>query len=274
MTWADLSESSMLRTARGCAAALGALALTYALDLNEPAPAGIGVGATPAIAAAHAADPPPPRTFPAARSQIAVPENNPLELYPPRAPATAMPLTVALHGRDMDPLDMCERWNEQGRDHSWLACPAGNMPGGETFDWGGTSEERLAALDAQLNAIDSVYGELVDHDHGDVLVGFSRGAFMARDLAYAKPGRFRGMILLGAAVRLDAAELRAAGVRRVVLASGDKDEARATMQHTALRLAANGVLTRFVSLGPYYHVLPNDLGPVMREALTWVREET
>jgi predicted esterase len=264
----------MLRTPRGCAAAFGALALAFAFDFAPPAPAA-GPVPTPSVPCAQAAElDAPPVTFPAHRSQLAVPENNPLELYPPRAASGAMPLTVALHGRDMDPLDMCERWNEEARDRSWLVCPAGNSPSADTFDWSGPAEERLAALDAQLGAVDSAYGPLVDHDHGDVLVGFSRGAFQARDFVYARPGRVRGMILLGAAVKLDAEKLRAAGVRRVVLASGDNDEARPSMQHTAARLAASQLPARFLSLGPYWHVLPpKDLDKVMRDALAWVRED-
>src|SRR5262249_9768331 len=162
---------------------------------------------------------PPRPAFPPRRTQIGVPENNPLELYPPRSPSLAVPLTVALHGRDMDPIEMCEGWDTQ----SWLVCPAGNAPEGESFGWAGSTEERLAA-------VDTLYGPLVDHGRGDVLVGFSRGGFLARDLVYARPGRFRGVVLLGAAVRLDAERLRAAGVRRVLLAAGEHDEARPTME--------------------------------------------
>ncbi|MFT3776601.1 MAG: hypothetical protein QM820_65515 [Minicystis sp.] len=212
--------------------------------------------------------------MPARRTQIAVPENNPLELYPPRTQATASPVTLALHGRDQDPIDLCEAWNDVGREGSWLACPAGNAPSEseEAFDWRGPTEDRIAALDAQMAAIDGVYGSLVDHGRGDVLVGFSRGAFLARDLAYARPGKFRGMVLLGAAVKLDADRLKAAGIRRVVLAAGDLDDARATMVHTADKLTARGIAARFIGLGPIHHALPPDLGRVMRDALAWVRE--
>jgi predicted esterase len=252
------------------ASALGVLVTRRLLprapvDATSPAPALCVEEPPPTVAATP--------SFPRARTQIAVPEQNPLEIYPPRGSSRPSPLTLALHGKDMDPLDMCERWSAEGRERSWLLCPAGNTPGAETFDWGGTSDERLDALDAQLEAVDAVYGSLVDHAAGDVLVGFSRGSFLARDLAYARPGRFTGMVLMGAAVKLDADRLRAAGVRRVVLAAGDKDEARPSMEHTAARLSANRIDARFISLGPFYHVLPEKLGPVMRDALAWVRAD-
>jgi hypothetical protein len=82
------------------------------------------------------------------------------------------------------------------------------------------------------------------------------------------------MVLLGAAVRLDAERLRAAGVRRVLLAAGEHDEARPTMERTASRLASRGLPARFVGLGPIFHQLPADLGRVMRDALSWVRAES
>ncbi len=264
----------MLSAATRTAAAICTTVLAFFLDPHlTHGGAGEPLPPVPVCAPVAAAEPPAPPEFPARRTQIGVPENNPMEVYPPERSLPAAPLTLALHGRDMDPLDMCDAWNDEGREKSWLVCPAGNTPDGETFDWGGSNEDRIAALDAQLAAVDSVYGPLVDHAHGDILVGFSRGAFLARDLVYARPGRFRGMVLLGAAVRFDPERLRAAGVKRVLLASGDYDDACSTMKHTTAFLASRGIESRFVSLGPIWHKLPADLGRVMRDALRWVREE-
>jgi predicted esterase len=262
----------MIRTLCRHAAAILTLGATLLVDPRLPWSEAGEPPAPPGCAPAAAAEPPPPPVYPAHRIQIGVPENNPLELYPPADPRGAMPLVLALHGKDMDPADMCEAWSGEGRAASWLLCPAGNAPGGESFDWGGSAEDRLAALDAQIAAVESVYGPLVDHDRGDVLVGFSRGAFLARDLVYARPGRFRAMVLLGAAVRLDPDRLRAAGVKRVLLAAGELDDARSTMEHTATFLSSRGVKARFVSLGPIYHRLPDNLGRVMGDALRWARE--
>jgi predicted esterase len=269
----------MLRDLGARAASLLVLAAASALAIVLRAPSApvSGPRAEPTLAlVATRAEPEPepePVASPRARTQIGVPDQSPLELYPPSTTAGALPLTLALHGRDMDPIDLCERWANVGQERGWLACPAGNKPEKEAFDWGGSADERLTALDAQLSAIDALYGQRLDRRLGDVIVGFSRGAFLARDLVEARPGRFRGMIVLGAAVRLDPDRLKASGVRRVLLACGDKDEARPTMTRTASRLAAGGVEARFMSLGPLYHVLPDDLAPVMRTALAWVNEQ-
>jgi predicted esterase len=268
------SPDAMLRTLPGRLFTAGALAFTLFVGPLRPTRAGELPAGFPRPAALHAEEPPPRPTFPLRRTQIGVPENNPLELYPPSAPSLAEPLILALHGKDQDPIDLCDGFRLEGRARGWLVCPAGNTASvepGEAFDWGGSTEDRIAALDAQLAAVEAVYGPLVERGR-DVLVGFSRGAFLARDLVYARPGRFRAMVLLGAAVRFDPERLRAAGVKRVLLAAGELDEARSTMEHTAQFLAARGVQTRFVSLGPIFHKLPPDLGRVMGDALRWVRE--
>jgi len=201
------------------------------------------------------------------------------ELYPPifgidlRAPAPRrVPLTVMLHGACMDPVSTCEFWSSGGREKSFLACPEGNVACGAAFDWAGPTEDRIAAVDASLAAIDRTYASLLDHE-GDVLIGFSRGAFLARELVYARPGRFRGVIFIGAAFVPDPSRFLASGVRRVVFASGDLDGARPTMRRAAAILEARGLTTRFVSLGRIYHALPANLADIMRDQIRWIREE-
>jgi predicted esterase len=104
------------------------------------------------------------------------------------------------------------------------------------------------------------------------LIGFSRGAFVARDIAYARPGRWKALIFIGASFIPDAARLKASGIRRVVMAAGDYDGARPTMQRAAALLHASGLPARYISLGPIAHALPRDLERILREALGWVRQ--
>ena len=209
--------------------------------------------------------------IPAGRRQILVPDHSPLEIYPPRDAPTPAPLTVVLHSMCAGPVDICDFWQDDGRAGSWLTCLAGNVRCGDAFDWSGPTEERTAAVDAQLAALEQAYGALIDHEGGDVLVGFSRGAFMARDLAYARPGRVRGVVFLGAAVRPDATRFRDAGVARVVLGAGEYDGAAPSMRRSVAELAARGVEARYVSLGRIGHTVPGNLGPVVRQAVAWIR---
>jgi predicted esterase len=196
-------------------------------------------------------------------------------VYPPvnstGAAATRAPVVMMLHGMCGDPLSICDFWNQAGREGSWLVCPGGNVACGDARDWSGSGEVKAAAIDESLAAIDKAYGSFIDHGQGDILIGYSRGAFVARDVAYARPGRFRGLILLGALMRPDAARLKASGVRRVVLAAGEWDMARPAMQRSAAALTSAGLPSRYVSLGKIGHALPDNLEAILRDAIRWIR---
>ena len=60
-------------------------------------------------------------------------------------------------------------------------------------------------------------------------------------------------------------------LRRVVLAAGDYDCARPTMQLAAARLNAGGLESRYVSTGKIWHQLPADLESILRDAIAWIR---
>ncbi|HZO16832.1 MAG TPA: hypothetical protein VFB62_26325 [Polyangiaceae bacterium] len=189
-------------------------------------------------------------------------------VYPPltRAPA---PLVVMLHGMCGDGRGVCEFWNRAGRQASWLVCPNGNAACGGYSDWRGDGETKARYLDGVLAALDERH--LVTN-HDGILAGFSRGAFVARDVAYARPGRFRGLVLLGAALVPDPQRLKRSGILRVVLGAGDLDGARPTMQRAARVLEQGGIEARYVSLGRIPHALPYDLERIMRDALEWIRD--
>ena len=57
-----------------------------------------------------------------------------------------------------------------------------------------------------------------------------------------------GLVLLSMKLDLDAARLREAGVRRVVLAAGDRDDTRGPMEALARSLEQGGLEARFTSL--------------------------
>lgn len=183
----------------------------------------------------------------------------------PRAPVLTM-----LHGMGMSPSWTCERVTGVRALGFELFCPTGNVDYGDgTADWAGKGEEKARHLDRAFDAatIDP------SAEGGDVLMGFSRGAFVARDVAYARKDRWRGLVLIGAALIPDAELLRASGVRRVVLASGDHDGAKKTMVAARAKLCAAGMPARFVSLGPVWHALPPDSIARMKEALAWASGE-
>jgi predicted esterase len=222
--------------------------------------------------------PPLAPPLPTARQRITSASGADVFVYPPtRAGAGSerpepSPLVVMLHGMCCDPAPTCDFWSPAGREGSFLVCPEGNASCGGAASWEGPIEAKAAALDQSLAAVDAAFGAHIAHAKGDILMGFSRGAFVARDVVYARPGRFKGLILIGALMRPDAARFKAAGIRRVVMAAGEYDMARPAMQRAAAELTANGLPARYVSLGRIGHALPDNMEEIMRGALRWVRE--
>lgn len=182
-----------------------------------------------------------------------------------------LPVVFMLHGMCGMPTWGCDAIGEGGRNASWLVCPSGNVACGSHFDWKGDGERKAAHLDAASREVRAAHPELVAPEGSDVLVGFSRGAFVARDVAYARPGRYKGLVLIGAALMPDPKRLLESGIRRVVLASGDFDGARPTMIQAAAKLKLGGVETRFVSTGRIWHQLPHDVGEILAPHIAWVR---
>jgi predicted esterase len=169
---------------------------------------------------------------------------------------------LVLHGACMSPESTFDRLKGALPSELDRRAPAGNARCSDgSSDWVGTGAEKAAALAPDL-------AEAAAHDN--VLVGFSRGAFVARDVALASPGRFSGLVFIGATMKLDVPALRAAGVRRVVLASGELDSAYASMRRNRDALERGGIEARFVSLGRVYHTLPSDTGDRLRAAVAWV----
>jgi predicted esterase len=205
------------------------------------------------------------------RKTLVAEGGNGVEVYPPlHAGENDAPLVVFLHATCMQPVDVCDFWSPGGRDTSFLVCPAGPSRCAGEPDWAGTPKVKAAALDAALTAVDARFGPWIDRRRGDVLIGYSRGAFAARDILYEGTTRFRGLVLLSASLSPEPAKLKAAGIRRALLATGELDGSRGPMLHAVDKLNAAGIPTRFVSLGRIGHWLPRNLEDILRDAIAWV----
>ena len=192
--------------------------------------------------------------------------------YPPADASEPRPAIVYLHGMWSSPEDSCAMFEPAAAPHGFLVCPRGNAPmtdgsGGKM--WSGSYATVAPSVRAALDAAGAM-GKL-DRSGGGTLAGYSNGAYFAAEIAVHEPGRWTGLVLLSMHLELDAARLSAAGVKRVVLASGDADMARASMKELAERLDAAGLPARFISLGPGGHELPKDMDARMTEAVAWVR---
>lgn len=185
----------------------------------------------------------------------------------PRTTAVTM-----LHGMCSDALATCQTLAPGLGDLGLVVCPHGNGTCGGWADWQGDGATKAAHLDAAFEAVEAAFGDAASPRQRGILVGFSRGAFVARDVLAERPGAFRGAILVGAAFLPDVERFRRSGVESVVLASGDYDGARKTMEAAARRLQAAGIRAKFVRLGPIYHALPARFDLFVRDSIRWIDE--
>jgi predicted esterase len=229
--------------------------------------------------------------------------------YGPAEPAvhdrSPRPAIVFLHGMWASPEDSCEAFESAATPFGFLVCPRGNAPlkvpadGGGWIDddgdaglkmWSGSAADAARSIHAALDAADALApGRRAAA--GGTLIGFSNGAYFAGEVACSEPGRWTGLVLMSMKLDLDPVRLRRAGVTRVVLAAGDRDEARVSMQALAARLtqhaeegrkdggapagadAGRGLESRFMSLGDVGHTFPSDIGARMCDAISWVRSD-
>jgi predicted esterase len=216
-----------------------------------------------------------PPAAPAERATMRDELGRAIEIYPPLIAEPRVPMVVMLHATCMDPAPVCDRLGTAGREGTFLVCPSGNDTCFGAPDWHGTPEAKSAFLDRDLAAVEARYGAYLAPE-GGVLVGWSRGAFAARDILYARaaagaPPRYVAAVFIAAAFVPDPARLRAAGIKRVVLSAGEQDGSRPTMQRARAVLEAAGIEARYVSLGPIGHWLPEDLDTRLLSAMAWAR---
>ena len=154
-----------------------------------------------------------------------------------------------LHGMWASPEDSCGAFEHAATPFGFLVCPRGNTPFGDGRMWTGTYASVAPNVHAALDAAAALAPGKLDRSSGGTLMGYSNGAYFAAEVAQSEPGKWTGVVLLSMQLELDAARLRAAGIRRVVLGAGDKDGTRDSMKALAARTDAAGVPRRDQGFG-------------------------
>lgn len=189
----------------------------------------------------------------------------------PEHPTPGAPGIVYLHG-------ICGR-AENGCGHfasgagAWLLCPhAPNACAGGGESWGDPRKAAEIVRGAESDLAAST--RVPAGPHGRILVGFSQGGYVARAIYDERPSTFRGVMVLGADVRFNRAELERAGVRRVALGAGRFDATWAPLRRAWATLAAEGFPVRFVDLGDVGHtyVAAPASASAIPDALAWLAE--
>jgi predicted esterase len=140
------------------------------------------------------------------------------------------PILLYLHGRGGNALEDCRKWARVARQFGWVVCPQGPAStdtGGRT--WNNDAETARKIIDATVDALKQRYKGRV-RTRGDILIGFSEGAFIAQQVGMRDPARWNRWLILAANDRYwfgDAPQLleqNRAKIRRVFLLTGEDDQ--------------------------------------------------
>jgi predicted esterase len=139
------------------------------------------------------------------------------------------PVILYLHGRGGNAFEDCRKWARVARIFGWVVCPQGPTvtdTGGHT--WNNDPEAAKRIVDATLAALSDQYKGRIK-TRGNILIGFSEGAFVAQQIGMRDPVHFSRWLILAANDRYwfgDAPQLldqNHSKIRRVFLFTGEND---------------------------------------------------
>jgi len=160
---------------------------------------------------------------------LEVPGHGNAYYYKPRSKAQR-PILMYLHGRGGNAFEDCRKWARVARQFGWVVCPqgpSGTDSGGRT--WNNDVGTARKIIDATVAALKDTYKSRV-RTHGDILIGFSEGAYVAQQVGLRDPSHWNKWLILAANDSYwwgDAPQLleqNRAKIRRVYLFTGENDQ--------------------------------------------------
>jgi predicted esterase len=161
--------------------------------------------------------------------KLAVPNRGDAYYYKPRARGTK-PILMYLHGRGGNPAEDCRKWARVGTQFGWVVCPSGpetSESGGRS--WGNGAGYAHQIVDDVVVALRAKYKGKVQR-RGNILIGFSEGAFVAMQVGLKDQRTWDRWLILGATDQYWQQDLTQAfdpqkrKVRRVYLLTGENDQ--------------------------------------------------
>lgn len=187
------------------------------------------------------------------------------------------PILMYLHGHGGHPASDCKKWWEVARRFGWLVCPIGpgsDGKGGRTWSTGPADAARI--IDATVHALRKKFGRRPQL-YGNVLIGFSEGAFIAMQVGLNDQRTWNRWLILGASdeywSKVDAKEKlgRHRKVRRVYLLTGKNDGVREKTKRVGKFLKKLHVRTIIKIVPEMGHEVPPDLMTTRyRRPLLWL----
>jgi len=187
-------------------------------------------------------------------------------------------LIAMLHGVCNPPGYACGHWWPSAIPHGFLVCPEGNAKcawsctdcRADRKDGPPSWEESFLDIDRDLEKsiakVSDLYPDEIERE-GAVLVGFSRGAYVAVYSAQLHPGRWPYLVLNEADTEVTANQLKAAKVKAVVLMAGGIGLNVKPVKKTFDELEKAGFPAKMIVMPNAAHYYSNDIGDLMTEAI-------
>jgi predicted esterase len=196
--------------------------------------------------------------------------------YKPRSGRKMKPVIVYLHGRSGNPDEGCRQWAKVATEFGWLLCPAGQEDRGPgARGWANDPVNSQKNVMGALNALRKKFGRKVQL-YGNVLMGFSEGAFIAQNIGEGEPKTFNRWLIVASCDRYfgpDKTILHEARkkIKRVYLWTGESDmvvkESEATHEH----LKAEAIPVKLNIAQGYGHEIPvATMTQNYRKAIRWL----
>ena len=204
------------------------------------------------------------------------PKYPPAYFYKPRSGRSMKPVLVYLHGRDGDPAAGCRDWARVGTEFGWVLCPSGQeLRAAGLRGWGNDPVHSHDNVMGALMALRKKFGRRVQL-YGNVLIGFSEGAFIAQNLGEHEPKTFNRWLIIASCDRyfgydksvLETARKR---IKRVYLWTGELDMVAPESQLAFEHLKSLKIPVRLNVPKGYWHAIPSEtMGQNFRKALRWL----
>jgi predicted esterase len=195
--------------------------------------------------------------------------------YKPRARG-AQPVIMYLHGRGGNPAEDCRKWARVGTQFGWVVCPSGSgtsESGGRAWTNGTVDAQRV--IDGTIQALREKYHSKVQR-RGNVLVGFSEGAWVAMNVGLKDQRTWSRWLILGASEQYwgdvtEALDKDKRKVRRVYLLTGENDGVAQSTVKVGETLKKVKVPVKVKLVPGMGHEVPSDrMVSTYRRPLAWL----
>jgi predicted esterase len=195
--------------------------------------------------------------------------------YKPRARG-AKPVIMYLHGRGGNPAEDCRKWARVATQFGWVVCPSGsgtNEIGGRTWTNGTVDAQRV--IDATIEALRAKYKSKVQR-RGNVLVGFSEGAWVAMNVGLKDQRTWSRWLILAASDAYwgdvtEALDKDKRKLQRVYLLTGENDGVAQNTVRVGETLKKVKVPVKVKLVAGMGHEVPADRMVTMyRRPLAWL----